>query len=159
MKKFLNQATLQTFKYIKIITPKPFNKYKYKQSQQFKIKKVLIIDDDMIMSHSISEYLSKNFLVHTCVVNDATDGMNQILNHTPDLIFLDWILPNITGIEILKSIKRNKNHKNIPIIMISGNRYMHHFETAIEHGADDYLTKPLNFNSLFDKSKNILRTN
>ncbi|MCE2928942.1 MAG: response regulator transcription factor, partial [Candidatus Caenarcaniphilales bacterium] len=73
----------------------------------------------------------------------------------PDLILLDWSMPDISGIEVLKHIRDNKNV--IPVIMVTGKSAKEDIVEGLEAGADDYVTKPFNWEELVARVNSALR--
>ena len=109
--------------------------------------KVLIIDDN----HSILEYLKTvlgryNFEIKTST--NGYDGLHEVAEFKPDIIFLDLMMPNIDGIQMLQLKKVLNDIKNIPVIVISANAGRNNVMAAIEAGAERVLAKPINIKQL-----------
>ena len=105
--------------------------------------KVLIIDDN----HSILEYLKTvlrkyNFEIKTST--DGYEGLQGVAEFKPDIIFLDLMMPNIDGIQMLQLKKVLNDIKDIPVIVISANAGRNNVLAAIEAGAERVLAKPIN---------------
>lgn len=83
--------------------------------------------------------------------------LEKIRNRAPDLVLLDLMMPKISGFEICKRIKENKNTQFIPIIVITALHEQHDKLRAIELGADDFLIKPINKIELITRIKSLLR--
>ena len=78
--------------------------------------KMLIVEDE----EALLELLKFNFNKEGYKIDTATDGetaLEKILYRSPDIIILDWMLPELSGIELCRRIRTHKEHKNIPIIM------------------------------------------
>ena len=108
-------------------------------------KKILIVDDlveNIQIIVSIFEKYENNYTLY-----QATDGelAYVIAKKTkPDIIISDWDMPNLNGVELIKRLKKNKDLKNIPVIMATGvMTSVKHLQTALEAGAIDYLRKPI----------------
>ena len=109
--------------------------------------KVLIIDDN----YSILEYLKTllcryNFEIKTS--SNGYDGLQDVAEFKPDIIFLDLMMPNIDGIQMLQLKKVLNDIKDIPVIVISANAGRNNVMAAIEAGADRVLSKPINVKQL-----------
>ena len=107
--------------------------------------RVLIVEDE----EALIEPLKYNFTKEGYIVDTALDGeiaLDKIFNKPPELILLDWMLPKISGIDLCKRIRNNKETKNIPIIMLTARGEENDRIQGLEIGADDYVTKP------FDKT-------
>ena len=81
----------------------------------------------------------------------------KILYKPPDIIILDWMLPELSGIELCRRIRKHKEHKNIPIIMLTAKGEEEDKLRGLETGADDYITKPFSVNELVARVKAVLR--
>tara|TARA_B100001175_G_scaffold202612_1_gene172023 strand:- start:222 stop:959 length:738 start_codon:yes stop_codon:yes gene_type:complete len=109
--------------------------------------KILIIEDEK----SQQEILNYNLKTDGYKILQAYDGDNGLLlveEEKPDLIILDWMLPNISGIEICRQLKSQKDTKSIPIIMLSARAEETDKVKGLETGADDYLEKPYGIKEL-----------
>ena len=80
-----------------------------------------------------------------------------LLRELSDLILLDWMLPNMSGIEIARQLKLNKKSMSIPIIMLTAKSEEPDKLRAFEIGADDYITKPFSVAELLARTKAILK--
>ena len=100
--------------------------------------KVLIIEDEQSISNFISTILSTNGY-DTLVAVNGTDALSMITSHCPDIIILDLGLPDMDGLEILRSVR---TWSNMPIIVVSARTHEHDKVSALDMGADDYLEKP-----------------
>ena len=76
---------------------------------------------------------------------NGNDGIKGIKNSLPDLVLLDWMLPDFSGVEICKNLKKDIKFKNIPIIMLTAKGEEEDKIKGLNSGADDYITKPLTF--------------
>jgi two-component system phosphate regulon response regulator PhoB len=118
--------------------------------------KILIVEDDTIMSNLISFNLNKvGFNIKT--IKNGNDIINVVMEYAPDIILLDWILPNISGMQICNMLRLNNKTWNIPIIMISAKSGDMDKVLALDNGADDYMTKPFNIEELIARIKALLR--
>lgn len=119
--------------------------------------KILIIEDEYGLADAISEILkNENFV--TTIITDGEEGEYEALSGIYDLILLDVMLPKKDGFEILKSI-RNEKIKT-PVIMLTAKSEIDDKLQGLEHGADDYITKPFHMRELLARIKAVLkRTN
>lgn len=109
--------------------------------------KILIVDDSDLTRTTLMDMFSKYICtIYTSI--DGLDGIQKALNHKPDLILLDIIMPNLDGIKSLQVIKIINEIKNIPVIVISGNSNRSNIFACLEAGADKVLTKPIDENKL-----------
>lgn len=104
--------------------------------------KILIVDDSDLTRTSLLDLFSKYICtIYTSI--DGLDGIQKAVNHKPDLILLDILMPNLDGIKSLQVIKIINEIKNIPIIVISGNSNRSNMFACLESGADKVITKPI----------------
>ena len=89
--------------------------------------------------------------------DNGNDGIEDIKKLSPDLVLLDWMLPDFSGVEICKSLKKEKNFKNIPIIILTAKGENEDKVKGLNSGADDYITKPFSFPELLARIKALLR--
>jgi two-component system alkaline phosphatase synthesis response regulator PhoP len=118
--------------------------------------KILVIDDEV----HIVELLKFNLEISNYNVDFAYDGLDRYIkakNDKPDLILLDWMLPNITGIELLKKIRSDKELRQIPVIMLTAKNMENDKIEGLEQGADDYITKPFSVKELLARISSVLR--
>ncbi|MCX8129498.1 MAG: response regulator transcription factor [Clostridia bacterium] len=102
------------------------------------MKKVLIVEDDQGIAELQRDYLEINgFAVNIC--SDGVAGLASIENEEYDLIILDIMLPEIDGLEILKRVR---DSKDIPILLVSAKKDEIDKIKGLGLGADDYITKP-----------------
>ena len=85
------------------------------------------------------------------------EGMMQLQKVNPDLILLDWMLPDISGTEICKFVRSKKDLKNIPIIMLTAKGEEEDLLSGFDMGCDDYITKPFSPAELIARIKALLR--
>ena len=85
--------------------------------------------------------------------DNGNDGIKGIKNSLPDLVLLDWMLPDFSGVEICKNLKRDSKFKNIPIIMLTAKGEEEDKIKGLNSGADDYITKPFRVKALLRRSK------
>lgn len=112
------------------------------------LKHILLIEDDLLLIDNISELLSlNNFLVTTCM--DGKIAIELIKNNnTYDLIICDMLLPNYSGLEILKFVRNTVRNLQLPFIFLSAKAELSDIRSGMDLGADDYLTKPFNIKDL-----------
>jgi len=117
--------------------------------------KVLVIDDDSSLRRLVRARLESHENVNVEQAARGDDGLRQATSFNPDLIILDWMLPDIQGIDVLKKLKSDDKTKDIPVLMLTGKKCIGDIERAFEIGADDYLTKPFDLKRLGEKVKNL----
>ena len=120
------------------------------------MKKILIIDDEI----HIVELLKFNLENNGYKVDYSYDGFDGYLKtkeFQPDLILLDWMLPNISGIDLLKKIRSDETLEQIPVIMLTAKNMEEDKLEGLEDGADDYITKPFSVKEVLARITSVLR--
>jgi len=118
--------------------------------------KIFIIEDEPSIIQLIQHNLEKNGFIVSSSIN-GNDGLKELKKFQPDLLLLDWMLPDLSGIEICKSIRKDNSFKNLPIIMLTAKGEEEDKIKGLDSGVDDYLTKPFSFNELKSRIKAVLR--
>lgn len=116
---------------------------------------LLVVDD----SRSNRELLSRYFGVHGFEVAQADCGaaaLNMIKQHCFDAVLLDILMPEIDGMEVLKSIRQSYTKVDLPIIVVSGRDANRDIRLALDLGANDYITKPIDFVAAWTKLQLVL---
>ena len=118
--------------------------------------KVFLVEDDQSIVSLVQYNLQKEgFNVQTS--GNGEEAIKDLKNYEPDLILLDWMLPDLSGLNICKSLKKDKKHKNIPIIMLTAKGQEEDKVSALNSGADDYITKPFGHAELIARINALLR--
>ena len=117
---------------------------------------ILIVEDEP----AIQELLAFNVTQCGFRAIQAFDvlGATKHINHAlPDLILLDWMLPDTTGVEFARRLRADQRTRNIPIIMLTARNEERDKITGLESGADDYITKPFSPRELMARIRAVLR--
>ncbi len=115
-------------------------------------KTVMIIDDSIVIRKMIEIALEdEDYNIVTAI--SGKEGLETIEKEKPNLVILDMMLPDMNGIEVLKTIK---TEKKLPVIMLSGKDSPQLIETAKEVGVDDFLPKPFRDEELVEKVKTLI---
>ncbi|NJO69494.1 MAG: response regulator transcription factor [Bacteroidetes bacterium] len=118
-------------------------------------KKVFIIDDEEDILEFLQFNLKKEgFTVFT--FNNPKKALAHIDSNPPDVVVSDWLMPDMDGLEVCKTIKMESRWNHIPVIMITCKGDEIDIVTALELGADDYLVKPFGIKELAVRIKKIL---
>mgnify|MGYP002560318008 CR=1 FL=1 len=119
-----------------------------------KIKdKVLIVEDEQSISNFISMILTANGF-DTIIVRTGEEALTMIASHCPDMIVLDLGLPDMDGMEVLKSVRK---WSNLPVVVVSARNHEHDKVEALDYGADDYLVKPFGTSELLARIRTAIR--
>ena len=127
-----------------------------KDSQKTQRHSLLLVDDDPdILGLLQSQFRDEPFDVFTA--GEGESAFNIIRNEKLDLIVLDVNMPGLSGLEICRTLKADKNTQDIPIIILSARNEEIDRVLGLEFGADDYVTKPFNTQELLLRINNILK--
>lgn len=119
----------------------------------FMNRTILVVDDEPKMVDMIRIYLEKeNFTVKTA--NNGRQALLLFQNEKPDLVILDWMMPDISGMDILKEIRKKSM---VPVIMLTAKAEEVDKLLGLEFGADDYITKPFSLRELVARIRIPLR--
>ena len=121
-------------------------------------KKVLIIDDDTSLLRQVAFRLKTHEKLDVLVAENAKEGLLKTDNFRPDLIILDWTLPDILGIDVLATLRKKPLSINTPILMLTGHNKIGEVDDAFSLGANEYMTKPFSLKDLGHKVKKMLNT-
>lgn len=95
----------------------------------------------------------------TLEAGDARQAQCSLRDTHPDLILMDWMLPDATGIELIRHIKQDSFNNDIPVIMLTAKSEEDDKITGLNSGADDYVSKPFSPKELIARIKAVLRRN
>lgn len=119
------------------------------------LKKILIVDDEPDILTVTTYRLEKlGYEISTAI--DGREALNVVHKETPDLIFLDLLLPIINGYEVCKQIKADERLKRIPVVLFTASVVHDILEKVKETGADDYLLKPFTPEDLLEKVRRFM---
>lgn len=118
--------------------------------------KILIADDNIQNCELLEAYLSDEPYDIT-MAYDGQDTLNKVREIEPDLILLDIMMPKLSGYEVCQRLRKDPATKSIPILMVTALNEMGDIEKAVQAGADDFLTKPINRIELSVRVRSLLR--
>ena len=118
--------------------------------------KLLLIEDEDSLAYTLKTFFEKkNFNVE--IVKDGEDALFQAESMKPDIVLLDWMLPNMSGLEICRQIRTAKDIKKTPIIFLTAKGEEEDKLRGLDTGADDYMTKPFSQMELLARINALLR--
>lgn len=116
-------------------------------------KSILLVDDELAILRAIRASLSANgYEVRTA--KNGQDALDEIRKEPPDLVILDLVMPDITGLEVCRRVRE---FSKVPIIILSAKGDDQDKVIALDLGADDYVTKPFNLDVLLARIRAVLR--
>jgi len=117
--------------------------------------KILIIDDSRVIIHVAQDFLNRNS--HEVLsAQDGPQGLHLARSHHPDLILLDFIIPDLDGFEVTKKIRANQRLRKIPIIAVTSITDPEELERVKNCGVNALITKPIESEGFLKKIDRIL---
>lgn len=116
---------------------------------------VLVVDDSSTIRFVISKMLWESGYKVVEAAN-GREGIEMALEHNPDLIFMDVVMPGINGFQATRMLKKRSETQNTPIIIISGNKQAVEQFWAGKIGASDYMEKPFERGDFFQRMEKVL---
>ncbi|HWK24215.1 MAG TPA: response regulator transcription factor [Ureibacillus sp.] len=118
------------------------------------LKTILVVEDEVSIA-TLLKYNLERVGYEVLLAHDGKVGLEMAINHSPDLILLDLMLPTMDGMEVCRELRSQK--RNIPIIMLTARDDEFDKVLGLELGADDYMTKPFSPREVIARVKAVLR--
>lgn len=118
--------------------------------------RILIVEDEAALMAMLRYNLEKEGYQ----VDEAADGQEALIKvaeEKPDLVLLDWMLPQLSGIEVCRQLRRHPETRNLPIIMLTARGEETDRVRGLDAGADDYIAKPFSPSELMARMRAVLR--
>jgi CheY-like chemotaxis protein len=116
---------------------------------------VLLVDDDEFQ-HTLVTRLLADEPLHVVCARSGTEGLAALRAHRPDLVLMDFHLPDIDGVEATRRLKAVERFSDIPVVMITGNSERSVVTESLNAGAVDFIVKPFDKNLLIEKLNRLL---
>jgi len=117
---------------------------------------VLVVDDESAIRDMIRFALRKSDM-KVRVAADAREALNKISEKPPDILLLDWMMPNMSGPQLTRRLRKDPLTKNIPVILLTARITEDDKVTGLNAGADDYVIKPFSPRELVARINAVLR--
>ncbi|MER3444009.1 MAG: DNA-binding response regulator [Meiothermus sp.] len=118
------------------------------------MQRILVIDDDPSVRNFLKRGLSyEGYAVDLAESGEA--GLNQARDRYPDLVILDWMMPGMDGVEVIRRLRAAD--EKLPVIMLTAKDAPEDQIKGLDTGADDYVTKPISFDVLVARIRSLLR--
>lgn len=117
---------------------------------------ILVVEDDEAIRDMVVFNIERAGF-DVLVAGDCREARVKIADHRPDLILLDWMLPDMSGVELAKSLRREETTREMPIIMLTARTMEDDRVRGLDSGADDYVTKPFGARELIARINAVLR--
>lgn len=128
--------------------------------QEYLKSKIVIIDDDILSLSLMTSLLHKAGFDYICTATGGRQGVALILQELPDLIVLDYVLPDMNGFDVCAQLKQHEQTRDIPVFIITGATvdYDMTMESAFKTGASEYFTKPVRLTDFLPRMLTALKS-
>jgi two-component system phosphate regulon response regulator PhoB len=113
------------------------------------MSKVMVIDDEPFILMMIEDKL-KRAGIEVVAIRESVGAVEAIRSEKPDLIIMDWMMPEVSGLEVCRALKADDELKDIPIFMLSAKGQEDDIKRGLESGVARYLTKPFSPKALLE---------
>lgn len=117
--------------------------------------KFLVVDDFSTMRRIVRNLLKELGFANVQEAEDGIDALNKLRGEDFDFVVSDWNMPNMTGIELLKTIRADAKLKHLPVLMVTAEAKRENIIEAAQAGASGYVVKPFTTGTLDKKLKKI----
>jgi two-component system phosphate regulon response regulator PhoB len=117
---------------------------------------ILVVEDEPALATLLRYNLEKEGF-SVAEAHDGEEALLQLSERTPDAVLLDWMLPQVSGLEICRRIRRTPQWRTLPVIMLTAKGEEVDRVRGLEGGADDYVVKPFGVTELVARLKAVLR--
>jgi two-component system chemotaxis response regulator CheY len=117
----------------------------------------LVVDDFSTMRRIVRNLLKELGFTNVQEAEDGVDALNKLRSTEFDFVVSDWNMPNMTGIELLRSIRADAKLKHLPVLMVTAEAKKENIIEAAQAGASGYVVKPFTAATLDEKLKKIFQ--
>ena len=118
--------------------------------------KILIVDDEPFNLDLLEQELAdQDYVIERA--NDGAEALEKVPAFLPDIILLDYMMPRMNGLEVLKHLRQDERHKSIPVILLTAKATQEDKVKGLDAGADDYVTKPFDAFELLARVRAMMR--
>jgi two-component system phosphate regulon response regulator PhoB len=113
------------------------------------MSKVVVIEDEPFILMMIEDKL-KRAGIEVVALRESVNAVDVIRKESPDLVLMDWMMPEISGLEVCEALKADDRLRDIPIFMLSAKGQEEDIKRGLESGVAKYLTKPFSPKALLE---------
>ncbi len=118
--------------------------------------KILVVDDDPPSLELVVRKLKQLDLTNLDTAEDGALALSKLQSDSFDLVIADWQLPGLTGLELIKSIRKDEKLRNLLFLLLTGEARSEKIQTAQEAGIDGYLLKPFSGTQFQEKIQELI---
>lgn len=119
--------------------------------------RVLVVDDFATMRKIEKNILGQLGIKNVDEADDGSTALPKLKANKYDVVLLDWNMPNMTGLELLKAMRAEDSLKTLPVIMVTAEALKDNVVAAAQAGVNDYVVKPFNAATLEEKLRKVLK--
>ncbi|MCJ8344986.1 response regulator, partial [bacterium] len=116
---------------------------------------VVYVDDNKLNRFIVEKQLSQFFSIE--VLTSGAELFELLDSYIPKVLILDWMMPEITGLDILKKLRTESKYNSLIIIMLTAKSSKESIVTCLESGANDYIVKPPNYDELVARINGLMK--
>ena len=118
--------------------------------------KILIVDDEPFNLDLLEQELAdQDYVIERA--NDGVEALAKVESFAPDVVLLDYMMPNMNGIEVVKRLRENEKHRSLPVILVTAKGSPEDKVRGLDAGADDYVVKPFDSFELLARVRSMMR--
>ena len=119
-------------------------------------RQILVVEDERPIREMVAFGLRRAGF-EVVEAEDTRDARARIADRRPDLVLVDWMLPDMSGLELTRALKKDKDTRDVPVIILTARAEEQDKVNGLEGGADDYITKPFSSRELLARINAVLR--
>jgi two-component system, OmpR family, phosphate regulon response regulator PhoB len=119
-------------------------------------RQILVVEDERPIREMVAFGLRRAGF-EVVEAEDTREARARMADRRPDLVLIDWMLPDMSGLELTRAIKKDKDTRDVPVIMLTARAEEQDKVSGLEGGADDYVTKPFSPRELLARINAVLR--
>jgi len=120
------------------------------------VKKIIIVEDQPAAADLFEEMLTTNQQYQVIKIHSSTGALAVIRAESPDLVLLDLMMPDVSGLEVLRFMRREPGLQQIPVVIVSAKTLPIDIRTGMQAGATAYLTKPVDMTRLRETVERVI---
>lgn len=121
-----------------------------------KVRQILVVEDEQPIREMVA-YALRRAGYDVSEAGSSQDARVRLADQRPDLMLVDWMLPDMSGLELTRQVKRDPQTRDVPIIMLTARAAEGDKVAGLDGGADDYMTKPFSPRELLSRINAVLR--
>jgi two-component system, chemotaxis family, chemotaxis protein CheY len=119
--------------------------------------RILVVDDHALTRSMVQSILRSAGYSEVIHADNGEHAIRRLGEQRMDLVVCDWNMPTVSGIDVLRFMRKNDDYQNIPFIMLTAEAYRKNVKEAIDAGVTDYVVKPFTPEVLLEKVQGVIR--